>query len=182
MVEESDHAEPGDAKAPTVMFKKASCLGGLPSLKKSTGNLYVTVDGIGVGMLKARHLLPMTQITDVSVMSDAAAKSKVGAEIAFGVFGGLGGKGTQDRTTIACHTKVGDGYFQVLKMDAPRVKAMLAPVLRAANVPFSDDLPPAAPTPTVSVADELAKFAALRDAGAMTQDEFDAQKARLLAP
>jgi hypothetical protein len=35
--------------------------------------------------------------------------------------------------------------------------------------------------PTLSVADELAKLAALRDQGAISQDEFDAQKRRLLA-
>lgn len=34
--------------------------------------------------------------------------------------------------------------------------------------------------PTTGVADELAKLVALRDSGALTQDEFEAQKAKLL--
>jgi len=43
---------------------------------------------------------------------------------------------------------------------------------------------PPAPSPigpTLSVADELAKLAQLRDAGVLTEEEFSAQKARLLA-
>lgn len=38
-----------------------------------------------------------------------------------------------------------------------------------------------APKQQVSVADELAKLAALRDSGALTADEFDLQKRRLLS-
>lgn len=40
--------------------------------------------------------------------------------------------------------------------------------------------PPPPPQAAVSVADELAKLAALRDAGHLSEDEFAAQKARLL--
>ena len=36
-------------------------------------------------------------------------------------------------------------------------------------------------TPAVSVADELLKLASLRDQGILTEDEFSAQKAKLLA-
>lgn len=38
----------------------------------------------------------------------------------------------------------------------------------------------AAPAPTASVADELAKLVSLRDQGALTETEFEQQKARLL--
>ena len=38
----------------------------------------------------------------------------------------------------------------------------------------------AAPAPAVSVADEIAKLAELRDRGIITPEEFDAQKAKLL--
>ncbi len=40
--------------------------------------------------------------------------------------------------------------------------------------------PPAEPAPAASLADELKKLADLRDAGILTNDEFAAQKARLL--
>ena len=38
----------------------------------------------------------------------------------------------------------------------------------------------AQPSQTVSVADELKKYKELLDIGAISQDEFDAQKAKLL--
>ncbi|HWK26652.1 MAG TPA: ribosomal protein L7/L12 [Solirubrobacter sp.] len=41
--------------------------------------------------------------------------------------------------------------------------------------------PPPAPEPPTTAADELAKFAALRDQGVLTEDEFAAKKAQLLA-
>ena len=40
---------------------------------------------------------------------------------------------------------------------------------------------PRLPAPGPSTADEITKLAALRDTGALTAEEFDAQKARLLA-
>lgn len=43
-----------------------------------------------------------------------------------------------------------------------------------------DERDPAATTAGVSVADEVAKLVALRDAGALTEGEFAAQKAKLL--
>lgn len=48
--------------------------------------------------------------------------------------------------------------------------------------PRLDHLPPPAmqPASAPSVADELTKLAGLRDAGVLTQDEFDAAKRRLL--
>ena len=36
------------------------------------------------------------------------------------------------------------------------------------------------PTPTLSVADEIEKLARLRDAGELTSDQYEAQRARLL--
>ena len=40
--------------------------------------------------------------------------------------------------------------------------------------------PPAQVAPPSSVADELTKLASLRDAGVLTQEEFDAQKAKII--
>ncbi|MHB1088767.1 MAG: PH domain-containing protein [Acidimicrobiales bacterium] len=40
--------------------------------------------------------------------------------------------------------------------------------------------PPVQVTPPASIADELTKLASLRDAGVLTQEEFDAQKAKLI--
>ncbi len=54
----------------------------------------------------------------------------------------------------------------------------------AYDAPVYDAPPAAAAPPTSSMEDKIAQLtqlAALRDAGALTQAEFDAQKARLLA-
>ena len=47
--------------------------------------------------------------------------------------------------------------------------------------PTGDASVPTAATAGVGVADEVAKLVALRDAGALTEEEFAAQKAKLLA-
>ncbi|XVV17108.1 SHOCT domain-containing protein [Actinoplanes sp. CA-131856] len=51
-----------------------------------------------------------------------------------------------------------------------------------AHPEFGQSAPsPAAPSPpAMSIADELTKLAQLRDAGVLSQEEFDAQKAKLL--
>jgi hypothetical protein len=63
----------------------------------------------------------------------------------------------------------------------------LAELYRAGQVPELDEAAQSAeavPEPTQavgSVADELAKLAALRDSGVLSEDEFQAQKTKLLA-
>ena len=66
------------------------------------------------------------------------------------------------------------------KTSALAVRAALSPLLRELGIPFADDGPEAATAPA-SAADELAKLAALRDQGVLTDAEFATQKARLLA-
>jgi hypothetical protein len=71
----------------------------------------------------------------------------------------------------------GAAYEFMTAIDRPSVDRILGPVfsaLRASNVPK-----PVAPT-TIGIADELKKLVELRDAGVLTAEEFDSQKARLL--
>jgi len=63
-----------------------------------------------------------------------------------------------------------DGPQRPTEISAPGAAESLAP---------EPALPPPAPEPR-SVADELKKLAELRDAGILTEEEFAAQKARLL--
>jgi len=65
--------------------------------------------------------------------------------------------------------------------DPIRLRAKITPVLNAAGVPFfGEEATPSAAQP-VDVADELRKLAGLRDDGIITEDEFQEQKAKLLA-
>lgn len=113
------------------------------------------------------------------------AKSKVGAELAFGVLGGLGAKGAADRAFLSIYRNDGAAAcYQIGKKSPQAVRAQLTPLLGKVGVRFLDG-PLTQVTATfsaqVSVADELAKLAALRDQGVLTPEEFDQQKANLLA-
>ena len=77
-------------------------------------------------------------------------------------------------------------WFELLRKEMnPRTRNQLAWAVEFINN-RSRDLGGETKTPTkesegFSVADELAKFAALRDQGVLTDDEFNAKKAQLLA-
>ncbi len=104
----------------------------------------------------------------------------------------------QDLGYYAVYTKDGQiAYYQVDKTTAAQVRAEITPVLRAAGVPFRDEavvetqqealreaFAQAVQTGqgggALSVADELAKLAQLRDQGILADEEFAAQKAKLL--
>ena len=69
----------------------------------------------------------------------------------------------------------------LLVLAIPALVIVLVVVVLAVRRQRTHDEPvPAATTAGVSVADEVAKLVALRDAGALTEDEFAAQKAKLL--
>jgi Short C-terminal domain len=77
--------------------------------------------------------------------------------------------------------------FRVSKAEAEQIKATLTQLMLGGGAPAppapaaasAAPAAPAEPAPAL-VADELAKLVQLRDAGALTDEEFAAQKARLL--
>jgi hypothetical protein len=73
--------------------------------------------------------------------------------------------------------------FHVTKVQAEEIKDTITRLMLGGGAPAALPSPAApAPSPTapVSVADELAKLVQLRDSGALTDEEFAAQKAKLL--
>jgi len=66
--------------------------------------------------------------------------------------------------------------FRVRKNQAEEVKALLLSLMAGPAPGASYQVPPS----PVSVAEELRKLAELRDAGVLSEQEFQAQKARLL--
>lgn len=156
-------------------------LGGFPNIpKKKTGSLSATAEDLYLGNVRMR----MRDITSVEVTAEA---STIDGDCIFG-FGPAKTKQrtsvtvrlrTRQRTAVSIHLRSGEvGYFVVEKKTPPEVRGKLAPALRAAGVPFHDQLP--APASAPSTADELAKLAQLRGQGVLTDDEFATQKARLL--
>jgi hypothetical protein len=170
-----------------VSLPHAEYLGGVAQLgRKRIGNLWVTPTEVGIGTLKPKAaVIPVADIASVAVGGEQVAKRRVGAELAFGVLGGLGARGGKDRADVAVYLRSGDvAYYRVDKKSAAEVRAKIGPVLRAAGVALSDSEtagPAPAPAAAGNVADELAKLAGLRDAGVLTAGEFDAQKAKLLS-
>lgn len=63
---------------------------------------------------------------------------------------------------------------------APPVAPMRAPSPQHAP-PAQAAAPPAAPSPSAAIAEQIKQLAALRDAGAITGDEFEAKKKELLS-
>jgi hypothetical protein len=123
----------------------------------------------------------MPNVASIEIVGDQQAKSKIGATVVFGVFGGLAAKGAVDRTEIGVHLKSGAvPYFRVLKKNRIQVRAVLGPVLREAEVPFLDEAMAQAQQPELSPMDEVEKAFELFKAGALTEEEFKATKARLL--
>jgi hypothetical protein len=99
------------------------------------------------------------------------------------VFGllGLAARGSKDETTVVVRTKDGETIYYSIDQQRPEtVHAAVAPVLKLANVPFHDEVLPAAAPPVQNMPDQLRKLATLRDEGLLTDDEFAAQKAKLL--
>jgi len=79
-------------------------------------------------------------------------------------------------------------HFQIDHLSPQSLRAQLAPILFKVGGPFLDDpfstgpnAAPQEPVAPASVADELAKLAELRDQGILSEDEFLAQKGRLLS-
>ena len=73
--------------------------------------------------------------------------------------------------------------FHVTKPQAEEIKATITRLMLGGSTPASAPGPAAGlprPTAPASVADELVKLVQLRDAGALTDEEFAAQKAKLL--
>jgi hypothetical protein len=126
----------------------------------------------------------MNLVASVEIGGQEVANSKLSAVLLFGVLGGLGAKGSKSQATVIVRTTDGNAaYFTLDELTAVQARAKLAPVLRKARVPFSDEIQTggAATTgPALDIAGRLRELAALRDDGILTEDEFAAQKARLL--
>lgn len=81
-------------------------------------------------------------------------------------------------TTVEVTTAGDRVAFRVTKADAEQVRDTILRLMREPG-PFPAGVAPSAPAPA-SVAEELKKLADLRDAGVLSDQEFQAQKAKLL--
>jgi hypothetical protein len=175
-----------DGAEEPVWFKRGLYLGGLPGLPKAVkGNLRFGAEGIGIGTpYPDGPLVPIADVDSVEVSGGQVAKSKIGAVLAFGVLGGLAAKGADDNTTVTVHIRGGNAaYYRLERWSPEEVRANIAPWLHAVRISFEGESgmdSDASQQPFLSKADELLKLADLRDRGVLTDDEFAAEKARVL--
>jgi hypothetical protein len=176
-------AAPQGRKLKNVTLPKAFYLGGLPGTKAARNGLVVTNDGFGIGVFSAKKaVVRWDDMAGISFDSATARKSRAGKAVVFGVLA-VAAKSSQSTAEITVNLKDGNVAIYELKgTSGPKVRAKLQPFLAAHEVRCLDDGPlptEVAPAPT-SAADEIAKLVALRDSGAITDEEFTACKASLL--
>jgi hypothetical protein len=167
-----------------IMIQKVVYLGGLPGDRGGySGNMIVTDECIGMGSLNPKKSpVRWDEMAGISFDSATMKKSRKGKAVAFGVFA-LAAKSTQNGAEITILRKDGNAaLYTVAGKTGAQVRAKIQPFMVEHNVPCLDDVLPvteAAPAAT-STADEIAKLVALRDSGAITDEEFTAYKANLM--
>lgn len=173
-----------EALGPHRWFANAKYLGGTSKFTEGwRGFLFFTIEAIGLGKTPftgpQETVIPRKYIVSVEVTGRQVAKSRVGPVMVFGLLG-LAASGSRERTTIVVRTTTDEAvYYTIDGMSPERVRAEIAPVLKLANIPFHEELP-APPSQAMDVADQIRKLATLRDEGILTDEEFAAQKGKLL--
>jgi hypothetical protein len=173
-------------------------MGGYPLRPDKSSGIWVRMGAFGVGAYsgfrKQREMFfPWRDVTALTLegMLDAQRQRQRSAArtIEFGVLGGLAGKQVTTRSAyLFVSTNLGEVIFHTDRMTVPELRAKYAAVLPTAERAIQERhsqptpalpsiTPPSAPR---GVADELAKLAQLRDSGVLTEEEFAAQKAKLL--
>jgi hypothetical protein len=172
---------------------QATYLGGHPrhpNATKAAANLNVDRNGFALKRFATIISFGWNEIRAITVEGgDTTSKVTAGRLVALGVFA-LAAKKTQHTCYVTVTTDEGDAIFEVPKMSAPQMQAKLMPALTWLAQRNPQPAQPMEWTPVaavstpaahaVSVADELVKLAALRDQGVLSDDEFAAQKAKLL--
>jgi hypothetical protein len=168
-----------DASVKRVGFPYGKYQGGHSRLgQPRTGNLWLTSEAIGLGTKRPKGaVIPLGEIASIEIGGQQVRKSKAGAVAAFGVLG-LAAKGEATVAVVTVRTKDGEtAYYTIENQLAVTVRGRMSPILEAARIPFAEeDLPP----PASDLATRLRDLGALRDEGLITDEEFAAQKARLL--
>ena len=185
------------AKIPEAKFGMGYHYSGAKN-KSETGTIFVTSEGIeyrSFGGNKVRF--PWRSIQDIEISTEATRRVTAGRVLAVGIFA-LAAKKNEVHTFI--HISDPNTVFSfAIKQSQGSVLATWRPVLNAWNqrgnnvlatnepqqpvktAPLVEPLASTAPpTLAISVADELKKLAELRDAGVLSDEEFAAQKSKLL--
>ena len=172
-------------------------MGGYSSHPKTHGNtniLAVGANGLAYRGLKEIFRIPWSQVADLTVDGPEQASNRITATrlLTMGVFA-VAAKKTSKSAVLIIDLHSGEqAVFHTEKLTAPELKAKLAPItsqihvaakrkaeLTAANTAPVASSPDSAPA-GFSVADELMKLKQLCDQGILTEEQFAAQRDKLL--
>ncbi len=151
----------------------------------------IKLDKAGVSLcgIKTIFTIPWEQVQDIDVEGPEAASKRITATrmVTMGVFALAAQKKSKSAVMIVKLRSGEEAVFQTQKFAAGELRGKLAPItsyLRRAGAAVDGIAAPSeqplGDTPAASVADELKKLAELKDAGLLTEDEFQGQKAKLL--
>ncbi|MGB9112691.1 MAG: SHOCT domain-containing protein [Acidimicrobiales bacterium] len=144
--------------------------------KGESGNLDATKEGISYkAVLGAKVNIPWSVIRDIEISTQNTKRVTAGRALAIGVFA-LAAKKNETFTYIHIEDPNTIWSFAT-KASQPKVLAAMKPITDAFHAQVQPTQTQAAP----SVADELAKLAQLKQQGVLTDEEFAAQKAKLLS-
>lgn len=126
-------------------------------------------------------MLSYAEIIRIGLSSEQVAKSKTDAVLIFGVLGGLAAKSSHDRTTLS--VDIGDdetAYYEVNGSSITEVKSRVAPIMKTVGIPIVGGLEHQ-PERSTDIAGQLRELATLRQQGMLSEEEFEAAKAKLLS-
>jgi hypothetical protein len=140
-------------------------------------------DGIAYRGFRDIFVIPWDQVTSIEVEGPDSASSRVTATrlATLGVFA-LAAKKKSASAAIVVEVSSGEtAIFHSDKVAAGVVQTKLLPITaRLSRAATPVQASPEGAGPPASVADELMKMAQLRDQGIITNEQFEAQKAKLL--
>lgn len=161
----------------TVDLGLAVYLGGIPGQPADMkGRLWLDDERVGFGSIGASTVVIDTaSIASVEVDTIDVVKSKVPATLAFGVLGALAARESARKTAVTMQLHDGAvAYFRLEIDDLPTARQKMTPWLQSLGLLGS------AP-PGRSLASDLDTLARLHGSGALSDAEFTAAKAKLLA-
>ena len=165
------------------MITYTKYLGGLEkSEKKSIGNFVINDTQLGMSTFgkKFDPEILLLDIEGVSFDSETLAKSRVGKALLFGVFA-LAAKSSKSVGQMTVHLRNGQiAIFEFQKLKGSEVKAKVMGKLSPQGILCLDDSSKLSGPTSVNVIDQLQGAETLFKSGALSQNEFDSLKAKIL--
>lgn len=166
-----------------IVINDAAYLGGIDGLTESVKGAFVINEenlGIATGYSStpSEAVVPLGSIAFVEIDGGQVAKNRAIPVVLFGV-AGLAAKGTKDRTFFNATLDSGSVVvYEIDKLPPQEVVSKVSGFLHKSGVALGA---PTRSSTVQSAADEIEKLAGLRDRGILTDEEFQAKKAQLLA-